>query len=184
MIKSTNISFKIMLYLLVLLVLSSCKKQPTSDFTTDKIDYSAGEFVSLTSYSKDAKKYVWTVLNSSNTSISFEGEHPSYKVPTLGKDGNYTITLDTYSKKDKKKASSSREILVKTSRGFLTIRTQNNYGDFSVEIDNETAGKSNSGYYNIAVPIGLRYVIVSNSAKIWKYTVKITEGNYYTIYLD
>ena len=174
------------LFLFIILI-SGCRKQPTSEFTTDKSEYSAGETVTFSNYSKDAKKCEWTVTSPNGSIVNIEGERPIYKIPTLGQDGNYTITLNTFSKKNKKTSSSYKSVLVKTLRGHIRIVDNNfNYDpviNYSVQIDNETDGKYYNGTNDISLPIGLRYLYITDGNKVWTSTVNVTEGLYCMVYI-
>ena len=49
-------------YVAILMIgLTSCKKQPEADFTTDKASYIAGETIKLTNKTIDGVTYLWTM---------------------------------------------------------------------------------------------------------------------------
>lgn len=170
----------IILIVSTLVILLGCKKQPTAEFTIDKLDYSASENVVITNYSEDAVKSVWTITDPAGQATEIIEKRPLYKVPTLGQDGNYNITLKTFSKKDKKNSTTSRDFLVKTFRGKLIVR--NPSGDntkLTVKVDNELANAQPSTYISVDISGGPHYVTVTDGYREWTLTPIITAGSYF-----
>jgi PKD repeat protein len=85
-----------LLTLVCFITITSCYKKPTSDFSWSPVNPKAGETVSFTNNSTDAKKYEW---NLGNMSISKEKE-PS----TIYLEGQFIVDLTVYNgtKKDTK----------------------------------------------------------------------------------
>lgn len=77
-------------------IVAGCNKKPTADFSWSPANPKAGETVSFTNNSTDAKKYEW---NLGNMSISKEKE-PS----TIYLEGQFIVDLTVYNgnKKDTK----------------------------------------------------------------------------------
>ncbi|MCA6442542.1 MAG: hypothetical protein IM600_03845 [Bacteroidetes bacterium] len=170
----------IILIVSTLVILLGCKKQPTAEFTLDKLDYSASENVVITNYSEDAIKCVWTITDPSGQATEIIDKRPLYKVPTLGQDGNYIISLKTFSKKDKKTSTTSREFLVKTVRGTLIVRNpQGDNTNLTVKVDNELANSKPSTYISVAISAGPHFVTATDGTREWKLTPIITAGGYF-----
>jgi hypothetical protein len=53
-------TIKGLLIVTTIISLTSCQKQPSGDFNTDKSEYIAGDVVKLTNTSVDASSYKWT----------------------------------------------------------------------------------------------------------------------------
>lgn len=76
---------------------TSCRKEPSADFTLDKSEYNAGETVKCTNSSSDATTYKWTFPDG-QTSTS---QNVDYTLNSNTPAGNYTIKLEAKNNKGK-----------------------------------------------------------------------------------
>lgn len=132
--------------LLMGLLMFSCVKQPVADFSISSSEYMAGDYVSLSNNSSDAKTYKWTFPDGTTSTSA----NPSYYVPSYYSPGSYTIKLEAIngSKKDTREKSFS----VIASTGSLMVWTAtSSYGQMSVQIDGSYAGTITS-YYPSGTP--------------------------------
>ncbi len=89
--------------IIALLALTSCVKQPSSNFTTDQENYEVQEQVIFTNISIDTETYFWD-FGDDNTSTSASPTH------TYQSYGEKTIKLTCFSKKEKKTSSFTKTI--------------------------------------------------------------------------
>jgi hypothetical protein len=130
---------------LCLLGLTTCTKQPTASFTTDKTEYFAGEMISLSNTSANADAYVWTFPNGKTSGQ----QDASFGLTDTARAGDYTFTLKA-TNKGKKSATASQTVKVKAVTGNLTAWTSNNsVGQITVQVDGVYAGTI-SNYYQFA----------------------------------
>ena len=64
-------TIKSLLIATAVILLTSCQKQPSADFSTDKSEYIAGDVVKLTNSSTDGSSYKWIMPDGqTNTSTN------------------------------------------------------------------------------------------------------------------
>lgn len=89
--------------IIALLALTSCVKQPSSNFSTDKENYEVQEQINFTNSSIDTETYFWD-FGDGNTSTSASPNH------TYQTYGEMIINLTCFSKKEKKTSSFTKTI--------------------------------------------------------------------------
>jgi hypothetical protein len=155
------------------LLFSSCNKQPTADFTTDKTEYSAGDVVKLTNKSLDAKSYKW-IFPDGQTSAS---PNVDYTLASNITPGVYSIKLEAISKKGNKKSEASKSITVNAAAGQLTVWTSNSsVNPITVKINNVTLGTITL-YYTSNPGCGANGCVTAN-LNTGVYTISATDGTY------
>lgn len=102
------------IFLLTILLLTSCQRQPTANFTTDKTEYTAGDTIHFTNTSEDGDSYLWTVPDGK----TFTTENLDYVTDVNEHSGSKTFKLDVFSKNKKKNATASKTVIIK--QGILT----------------------------------------------------------------
>jgi PKD repeat protein len=90
----------------ILLVFSSCQKEPTANFTFTNNNLEVNETIHFNNTSTDAVSYEWEFGDGGTSSA----ENPSY---SYSKPGTFTVTLTALSKKGKKSDKASTVITVK-----------------------------------------------------------------------
>jgi hypothetical protein len=155
------------------IILTSCQKQPSADFKTDKTEYVGGDVVKLTNTSIDATKYKWT-LPDGQTSAS---ENVDYTLAADQQDATLTFKLEAISNNGKKKDDASKTVSVKAATGQALIWTSNSgVNQISVSIDNIAAGTITASYTG-APDCGALGCVTAN-LKVGIHSVSATDGNY------
>ena len=156
------------------LILSSCNKQPSADFTTDKTEYTAGETVKLSNTSLDAKTYKWTFPDGQTSAL----ENIDYTLSSNTPAGVYSIKLEAISKKGNKKSEASKSITVRAfSVGQLTVWTSNSgVNQITVKVDNVTLGTI-TAYYNANPGCGASNCVTQNLS-VGTHTLTATDGTF------
>ena len=98
---------RITLQLVFLVLLASCQRQPTANFTTDKTEYQAGDTVHLKNTSEHGKHYIWTMPDGSTQTTT----DATYIIPDTTLYSNFTFKLEALSRREKKTNSYSKNIL-------------------------------------------------------------------------
>lgn len=164
---------------------SQCHKKPTVGFNIDKGEYSAGEKVSITNYSKDVYRQDWSFYDANGYWSSSNDEIPDYKIPLLNDDGIYTVKLIAYSKRDKKSSTLTKTFVVKTLRTSLAITCSNSaVKNFNVQIDDENIGNSENKYFVKDIPAGIRFVKITTDGKIWTQTINLVYPQSYLLTIN
>lgn len=167
-------SFKRILFGLTLIALTSCQKQPSADFTTDKTEYIAGDVVKLTNTSGDANKFKWTFPDGQTNAA----ENVDYTTAENQTDGTLTFKLEALSKNGKKTDEATKTVSIKAATGLLTVWTANStVNQISVSIDGNAAGTITQ-YYTGGVPACAATGCVTATLKIGSHTISATDGNY------
>ena len=154
------------LFLLAFLVcatlFTSCRKQPTAEFSLKQYEYQAGDAIVFDNISIDYKSCKWEIINDNRVTVStIEGNHPNIVTDIMAEDGVYTLRLTAYSKKEKKSAVTERTFLIKSVRNYLTINQSGggNHDDYTVYVDGQLIGESfSNGAFQAKIPVGLRIV--------------------------
>lgn len=108
--------------LIAALLFSSCQKQPTASFTTDKTDYIAGETVYLTNQSVDADHFLWTMPDG-QTSTSAD---ISYNTNIETETGTMSFRLEAFSKNGKKESEMIKTVNIEAAKkGDVTFWSDN-----------------------------------------------------------
>ncbi|MBA3986732.1 MAG: hypothetical protein H0X63_09225 [Flavobacteriales bacterium] len=94
---------------------SSCTKQPTANFTTDKDTYTAGETIKCTNTSTNGTTYLWTF-----DSKTYTEKDPSIVIPASANDQTVSLKLIATSKNGKKTDETSKSITIKAATGGAT----------------------------------------------------------------
>lgn len=84
---------------------SSCQKEPTACFTTEKSEYVKGEVVKFVNCSEDATEYEWDFGDGESATIS----DPTHEFTETG---TYSVSLKTISKNGKKSDNTSSSLKV------------------------------------------------------------------------
>jgi uncharacterized protein (TIGR02145 family) len=116
------------------IVFSSCQRQITADFISDKSEYDAGDKVKLTNKSTNAKIYKWTLPDGQTTT----SEHVDYPIALTQSDGSLTFKLEAISKNEKKSDEALKSITVKAAQPD-TVVTFDGYTYSIVEYPNGQA---------------------------------------------
>lgn len=162
--------------LLIALVTFGCSKQPTANFTTDKTEYTQGETVICTNLSTDGESFTWT-LPSGQISNS---KDLNFSTSTSMSPGTYNMTLQAFSKNEKKSAIVNKSFLLNQASGQLTIWTSRpnispisvkvdgtNYGTNTLYYSNGTPACGASGCITINLPVGRHAIIATSGSNIW-----------------
>ena len=91
---------------IVSFIFSSCTKQPSASFTTDKTSIEEKQTITFTNTSSEALSYKWDFGDGTSST----DQSPSHTYNTAG---NYTVSLTAYSKKEKKSDTYTQSITVK-----------------------------------------------------------------------
>ena len=97
--------FGILFSSFVLILMSSCQKEPSTSFTMSKTSIKVGETVSFTNTTSDGDSYEWS-FGDGQTSTS------ASPTQTYNSAGTFTITLTAYSKNGKKKDKATATLTV------------------------------------------------------------------------
>lgn len=162
------------------MLITSCNKAPTADFTIEKSEYVGGDTVKCTNKSNSARTYKWTLPDGQTSS----DKDLKFALPANASLGTYTIKLEAKNKKGKtdegQKSFSvveSGELMVYTT-GTL-VSTSN---PMSVKIDGIERGNVTLYYINgspdcgapgcvtVKLPVGEHEIIIDN---IWKWTMEV-----------
>ena len=73
---------------------SSCQRQISASFLSDKTEYDAGDIVKLTNKSTNAKTYKWTLPDGQIAT----SEHVDFPIALSQQDGSLTFKLEAFSK--------------------------------------------------------------------------------------
>lgn len=98
----------------VAILFTSCQKEPSACFKMDKTEVTAGEKVTLTNCSVDAKTYKWTFPDKSTATA----ENIEY---TPLDAGSHTIKLEAFSKNGKKTDEITQTLTVKEAMGQVSF---------------------------------------------------------------
>ena len=158
---------------LTVTIISSCQKQPSADFTTDKSTYIAGDVVKLTNTSIDGSTFKWT-LPDGQTSAS---KNLDYTLNVNQQDATLSFKLEAISKNGSKTDEATKLIAVKAATGQATIWTSNsNVNPISVYIDNISAGTITSSYNG--TPDCGSLGCVTATLKVGTHAVSASDGNF------
>lgn len=94
---------------IIAIAFSSCQRQITADFISDKNEYTAGEVIKLTNKSVNAKRYKWTLPDGQTTTM----EHISYPIEITQSNAIFVFKLQAISKNEKKTDEALKYIKVK-----------------------------------------------------------------------
>ncbi|MGM0479836.1 MAG: hypothetical protein ACQERC_11485 [Bacteroidota bacterium] len=154
-------SLKIASLIFIVYSVVGCKK-PESNYILNKYEYSAGEMLLVENLSINDKETRWEVVSPDNEVIqTSEEKNPSLILGILNPDGQYTLKLTSYSRKEKKSSIDEKPFLIKTVRAKLIVNNfgDGDYTDFSVFIDNQLIGTSKyNGQFKANLPVGSRIV--------------------------
>jgi uncharacterized protein (TIGR02145 family) len=114
----------------IAIVFSSCQRQITADFISDKSEYVAGDIVKLTNKSTNANTYKWTLPDGKVTTAT----HVDYPIFLSQKDSLLTFKLEAVSKNQKETDEVLKSFIVKTN----TV-TFDGYTYYFVELPNGQA---------------------------------------------
>jgi uncharacterized protein (TIGR02145 family) len=112
------------------ILISSCQRQITADFVSDKSEYDAGDIVKLTNKSTNAKTYKWTLPDGQTTT----SEHVDYPILLTQPDGSLTFKLEAISKNEKRTDDVTKSFIVKK-----TVVTFDGYTYSIIELANGQA---------------------------------------------
>jgi outer membrane lipoprotein-sorting protein len=180
------------LLFLVVVFLSSCQRQPSADFTTDKYNYIAGDVVILTNTSIDGSKFKWTLPDGQTSGA----ENLDYNLSETQQDATLTFTLEAISNNGKKSDVATKLVSVKSATGQATIWTSNsNVNPISVYIDNISAGTITASYFGTpncgalgcvtaTLKVGTHYVSASDGNYTWSGTVNVIRNGCSTLVLQ
>lgn len=167
------ISFKALLLLVISTVVLSCNKQPTADFSTDKLEYTQGETVVCTNLSANGDSFVW-ILPEGQTNSS---TNLNFMTSTSMTPGTYNISLKALSKNGKKTASVTKSFVLKQASGQLTVWTsRSNVGPITVKVNGTTYGTITL-YYASSTPACGANGCVTVNLPVGRHTISATDGN-------
>ncbi len=115
------------------IILSSCQKQPTANFTFDKTTYNAGETVVITNASIDAHHYEWTFPGDQTSSEV----NPSYQIP-MSASGILSFTLVASSRDGQLTSTLTKSINVIPKTGNAVFWQSESYDNITVSLDGYT----------------------------------------------
>ena len=161
-----------------LFLFSSCQRQPTANFTTDKTEYQAGDTVHLKNNSEHGKHFIWTMPDGSTQTNT----DATYIIPDTTLYSNFTFKLQALSGREKKSDEKSVTVL-----GMIRpIREMDSFSIGSSIYKN--AGASYYNYYNYwtvggSLQFGAGYgagsnIYLSGQYQTSKSGVYTLQGNY------
>lgn len=130
-------------FLLALLCLG-CNKKPTASFFTDKSEYAPGETILIANRSTYAGSCKWTFPDGSTSTA----REPFYSIPDNTVSGDYTIRLETFSRRGNKKSVTSRTVTIKQPGTLVTFWTSRNV-PLTISVDGVLAGVITTAYFSI-----------------------------------
>ena len=162
-------------YVAILMIgLTSCKKQPEADFTTDKASYIAGETIKLTNKTIDGVTYLWTMPDGQTAT----SKDVNYTTDVNENDGTLIFKLKAYSKKNKKMDETQQSVSLKAAKGdviFWQI-TGSGFGTTTVTVNGLTS------VITVDSPsspdCGTSGNAVFNELKVGIYSFTATDGTY------
>lgn len=113
--------------LALVILATSCAKQPDASFTTDKTEYVAGETIKLKNTSIDGVTYKWTMPDGQTSSAV----DLDYTTDLYQDDATLSFKLIAFSKKDKKSSETTESVKVKAATGDLTMWIRDDGTDVS-----------------------------------------------------
>jgi hypothetical protein len=163
---------------------TSCQKQPTASFTTDKNEYVAGETIKLTSTSLEANSYKWTLPDGT----TLTSKDVDFNLSPNRDNSSLSFKLEVFSKNGKKSSDASKTVYVKAAKGDVLFwnKYATNY-PIGVAIGNETktiskdysSSPSNcnaTGCANFNLKVGThQYYAIDSEGSEWQGTVTITK---------
>ena len=99
----------------IISVLTSCQKKPDACFTSDETEIYEGGTIAFTNCSQDAVTQLWTVSDGQE----FETEDVELVFTTAG---SYDVTLECYSKKERKKDSETITVTVLEQTNPIAVK--------------------------------------------------------------
>lgn len=121
-----NLKFPVAVFLIAMLV--SCTKEPTACFESSKLNVEVHDVITLNNCSEDADSYEWTIEEESiQRTDSRENPQASWRSAD-----SYNITLEAFSKNEKKSDMISKTISV--SDICYTCIYSTTFGTTSVEL--------------------------------------------------
>lgn len=158
--------------ILFALMLTNCAKQPTADFTTDKAEYIQGETVICTNLSTNGALFKW-ILPGGQTSNS---QNLNFSTSTAMSPGTYNISLQAFSKNERKSASVTKSFVIKEAVAPLMVWTSSSKGGpITVKIDGDTYGTVTLYYTNGAPSCGANGCVTATVA-LGRHTISATNG--------
>src|ERR1035437_8054427 len=104
-----------------MVLFTSCAKEPTASFTTDKTAYTAGDVVHLTNTSTHAGSYKWTFPDGTTGTAS----NYDYTLNTSDPGGTETFKLESFSSNGKKSNEASHSVTVSPLTGSVVFWSDN-----------------------------------------------------------
>ena len=123
-----------LIFLVLTELFTACAKEPVSDFSTNKEEYLAGDTVVLTNNSSDAESCKWIIPGGEMSS-----RDAKFKLDPELNDGTITITLESYSRNNKKVSKSTKTIPVFAS-GQITFRSSSSGFPKIIYVDDVRVG--------------------------------------------
>jgi uncharacterized protein (TIGR02145 family) len=114
---------------------SSCQRQISASFLSDKTEYDAGDIVKLTNKSTNAKTYKWTLPDGQIAT----SEHVDFPIALSQQDGSLTFKLEAFSKNERKTEEAIKSFIVKGQPQPDTVVTFDGYTYAIVELPNGQA---------------------------------------------
>lgn len=154
------------------LLMTSCQKEPTASFSTDKFAYVAGETIKLTSTSTDAYYYKWTMPDGQISTT----KDVNYTLNVNDQSQSRTFKLEVSSKNDKKKDEATQTVTEYAATGDIIFWQIVNSG-FGITTVHLNGGSSNiTGEFSSAPNCGSSGCAVFNSLKVGFYSYTATDG--------
>ncbi len=109
------------LFAAIIVVFTSCQKQPTANFITDKTTYMAGETIVCTNTSTDGDHYLWTFPGDQTSSYQSVNYTTSVDYPV----GDLTIKLEAFSANGKKSSQMVKTVTIEAAKGDAMFWSDN-----------------------------------------------------------
>jgi len=163
---------KTILFGLTVIIFTSCQREPSADFSTDKSTYTAGDVIKLTNSSVDADKYKWTTPDGQTSTA----RDLNYTTNSSSPASTLTFKLEALSKNGKKSDLATKSVSLKEATGQLTIWTSNcSVNQINVSIDGTAAGTITNCYTSI--PACAATGCVTATLKVGSHSIYATDGN-------
>ncbi len=176
----------------VAVLMTSCQKQPTASFKTDKSVYVAGETIKLTSTSTDASNYKWTMPDGQTSAT----KDVDYTLNVNDQSQSLLFKLEVSSKNDKKKDEATQTVIENAATGnivfwqiagsgFGTTTVQLNGFSSDITLDMTSVpscGESGCATFN-SVKVGFYNYTATDGSTTWSGTVQIQKNQCKTMQL-
>ena len=171
-----TIPTKMIVLIGLILVFISCHKKSKSDFKFNKYEYTVGDQLDISNFSKSK---IWTIQYPSGEIVDTIYDHnPAIIISPLYQDGVYSLSFYDNKTELAGEMSETKSFLVKSIRRVLSIKGSGKFKDFDAFVDDSEIGKSKNGVLQTKLPVGLWIIkVVSPSGETKSATVSISQSN-------